>query len=203
MFLFLKSQKFKSYIKLARIDRPIGSWLLFFPCLWSILLATKDIFSLDHFIIIFLFALGSIVMRGAGCTYNDIIDKDIDKKVLRTAQRPLALGEISLKNAIIFLSLQLIVGLIILLQLNSLTIVIGLASVILILVYPYMKRITFWPQAWLALTFNWGALMGWSAITGTISWQAWTLYLAGFFWTLGYDTIYALQDRNVAVDRRI
>ena len=138
MFLFSEQQKLKSYIKLARIDRPIGSWLLFFPCLWSILLASKDIFSSGHLIIIVLFGVGSIVMRGAGCTYNDIIDKDIDQKVLRTAKRPLASGEISLKNAVFFLILQLTMGLIILLQLNSLTIVIGLASTILILVYPYL-----------------------------------------------------------------
>lgn len=186
----------RGYLKLARVDRPIGTWLLFWPCIWSILLATPNDVAAPRFDLLILFALGAAVMRGAGCTYNDIVDRDFDAKVSRTALRPIPAGEVSVRQAWIFLGLQLLTGFVILLQLNATTIGLGVASLILVLSYPFMKRITYWPQAWLGLTFNWGALMGWSAVTGSLDWPAAALYAAGFFWTLGYDTIYAHQDKE-------
>lgn len=186
----------RGYLKLARLDRPIGTWLLFWPCVWAILLATPAGQGAPSNGLILLFAVGAIVMRGAGCTYNDIVDRDFDAKVTRTAQRPIPAGDVSLRQAWVFLALQLLVGLIVLLQLNMMTIILGIASLALVLTYPFMKRITYWPQAWLGLTFNWGALMGWTAVTGSLTWPALALYAAGFFWTLGYDTIYAHQDKE-------
>lgn len=186
----------KGYLKLARLDRPIGTWLLLWPCLWAILLAE----SASHFTVsaelFILFTVGALAMRGAGCTYNDIIDRDFDGQVARTATRPIPAGEVSVRQAWGFLALQLLIGLGVLLQLNMMTIGLGVASLLLVLTYPFMKRITYWPQAWLGLTFNWGALMGWTAVTGSLSWTAVALYAAGFFWTLGYDTIYAHQDKE-------
>ena len=143
-----------------------------------------------------LFALGSVVMRGAGCTYNDIVDRDIDAKVERTRGRPIPSGAVSARAAAVFLVAQCLVGLAILLALNWFSVALGAASLILIAIYPFMKRITFWPQAWLGLTFNWGALLGYSAMTGHLSPAAFTLYAGCFFWTLGYDTIYAHQDKE-------
>ncbi len=186
----------RGYLKLARVDRPIGTWLLLWPCLWAILLAesfTRKPVSAELFI---LFIIGAIVMRGAGCTYNDIIDRDFDGKVARTASRPIPAGDVTVRQAWGFLAVQLVIGLGVLLQLNMMTIGLGLASLVLVLTYPFMKRITYWPQAWLGLTFNWGALMGWTAVTGSLSWAAAALYAAGFSWTLGYDTIYAHQDKD-------
>jgi len=141
-----------------------------------------------------LFAAGSVVMRGAGCTYNDIVDRDIDAAVARTRGRPIPSGAVSVKSAAIFLAAQCAIGLIILLQLNVFAIALGAASLVLIAIYPFMKRITWWPQAWLGLTFNWGALLGFAAQAGHLALPAWLLYAGCFFWTLGYDTIYALQD---------
>jgi len=186
----------RGYLKLARVDRPIGTWLLLWPCVWSVLLAAADSGSSPPLETLALFAIGAFVMRGAGCTYNDIIDRDFDAKVARTATRPIPAGEVSVRGAVTFLLLQLLCGLIVLLQFNTVTIGIGLASVLLVLSYPFMKRITYWPQAWLGLTFNWGALVGWTAVTGSFAWPALALYAAGFFWTLGYDTIYAHQDKE-------
>ncbi len=186
----------RGYLLLARADRPIGTWLLLWPCIWSILLAQGNGLSELRLDLILLFALGAMAMRGAGCTYNDIIDRDFDAKVARTAQRPIPSGEVSVPQAWVFLALQLLVGFAILIQLNTLTIRLGVASLLLVVSYPYMKRITFWPQAWLGLTFNWGALMGWTAVTGSLDWPAVALYAASFFWTLGYDTIYAHQDKE-------
>jgi 4-hydroxybenzoate polyprenyltransferase len=143
-----------------------------------------------------LFGIGALVMRGAGCTVNDIIDRDIDAKVVRTASRPLASGRLTLTQAFAFLGLQLAIGLVILLQLSATAIWLGVASLILVAVYPFMKRITWWPQAFLGLTFNWGALMGWAAVRNEVAWPAVLLYAAGFFWTLSYDTIYAHQDKE-------
>lgn len=186
----------QSYLKLARMDRPIGTWLLLWPCLWAIVLTTPGGIDAFRFDLMGLFIIGAIVMRGAGCTYNDIVDRDFDAKVARTALRPIPSGAVSVEQACTFLGLQLLVGLVVLLQFNPLTIGLGIASLVLVVTYPFMKRITFWPQVWLGLTFNWGALMGWTAVTGSIAWPAAVLYAAGFFWTLGYDTIYAHQDKE-------
>ena len=181
------------FARLARLDRPIGTWLLLLPGWWAIALAG---FGTADKMLVGLFLLGAIVMRGAGCTYNDIIDRDIDARVARTASRPLPSGQVSLGAAWIFLGLQLAAGLAVLLQLNTLAIIVATASLVLVFSYPFMKRITYWPQAWLGLTFNWGALVGWTAVRGGFEWAAAPLYAACFFWTLGYDTIYAHQDKG-------
>lgn len=186
----------RPYLKLARLDRPIGTWLLLWPCLWAIFLATPASATAQRLDLVALFAIGALVMRGAGCTYNDIIDRDFDAKVARTALRPIPAGDVSVRQAWVFLGLQLLTGLIVLLQLNLVTIGLGIASLLLVVTYPFMKRITYWPQAWLGLTFNWGAIMGWTAVTGSFEWPALALYAAGFCWTLGYDTIYAHQDKE-------
>ncbi|MDX1402325.1 MAG: 4-hydroxybenzoate octaprenyltransferase [Kiloniellales bacterium] len=188
-------------MKLARIDRPIGVWLLLYPCWCSYAMALKAtsnlaIANLNDLWLALLFAVGAFVMRAAGCTINDIADRDIDAKVARTALRPLPSGQISLLQAFVFLGLLLIAGLVVLLQFNSFTIWLGVSSLVLVASYPFMKRFTYWPQAWLGLTFNWGMLMGWSAVTGSLSAPAYLLYAAGIFWTLGYDTIYAHQDKE-------
>ena len=189
-------QRYRAYGQLARLDRPIGTWLLFWPCFWGLALAGAEIDNYPPLAMIALFALGSIVMRGAGCTFNDIADRDIDAKVARTAARPLPSGRVSLLGAWRFLILQALIGLVVLLQFNAATIGLGLASLVLVAAYPFMKRITYWPQFFLGLTFNWGALVGYSAITGHLTLPAVLLYAAGIFWTLGYDTIYAHQDRE-------
>ena len=183
----------RPYLRLARLDRPIGTWLLLFPCWWSLALAAPQWPDVWLFA---LFAVGSVVMRGAGCTVNDIADHKFDAQVARTAARPFPSGAVSVKQALAFLALQLALGLAILLQLNWFTIGLGVASLALVFPYPLMKRITWWPQAWLGLTFNWGALMGWAAVTGGLSAAPVLLYAAGILWTLGYDTIYAHQDKE-------
>ena len=183
----------RPYLRLARADRPIGTWLLVLPCWWSIALASA---AWPDAIMFILFAVGALVMRGAGCTVNDIIDRKIDAKVARTATRPIASGEISVFQAFIFLGFQLLLGLLILLQFNTFAVTLGISSLVLIGLYPFMKRITYWPQLFLGFTFNWGALLGWAAVTGTLSSPAIALYAAGIFWTLGYDTIYAHQDKE-------
>jgi len=191
------SPRLRPYLRLARIDRPIGIWLLLFPCWWGVILAgmispepQKEVLLMG------LFALGAVVMRGAGCTLNDIIDRDLDARVERTAVRPIPAGEISLRQALIFLALQLLLGLGVLLAFNPFTVLLGIAALPLVAAYPFMKRLTYWPQAFLGLTFNWGALMGWAALAGGLSAAALALYAAGIAWTLGYDTIYAHQDRE-------
>ncbi len=186
----------RPYLRLMRIDRPIGTWLLLFPCWWSLSLAATAGDRLPDARLILLFAIGAIVMRGAGCTVNDIADRDFDARVARTAGRPIASGEVSVLRAVIFLAAQLGLGLLILLQLNDFAILIGVASLPLIAAYPFMKRFTYWPQAWLGLAFNWGALLGWAAVTIGIGPPALLLYAAGIAWTLGYDTIYAHQDKE-------
>ncbi len=181
------------FARLSRLDRPIGTWLLLLPGWWALTLAD---FGQPNKEVAGLFLAGAVVMRGAGCTFNDIVDRDIDAQVARTAARPLPAGEVSLAAAWIWLALQLAAGLAILLQFNLQAIAVGAASLVLVATYPFMKRITYWPQAWLGLTFNWGAILGWTVVRGEIELSALPLYAAGFFWTLGYDTIYAHQDKQ-------
>ena len=184
----------RPYLRLARLDRPIGTWLLLFPCWWSVCLATPR-GALPDILLLVLFAIGALVMRGAGCTINDIADRDFDARVARTATRPLASGALSLKQAFVFLALQLALGLLVLWQFPPFAIWLGIASLALIVAYPFMKRITWWPQAFLGLTFNWGALLGWAAVHGSLAVAPIWLYVGGIFWTLFYDTIYAHQDK--------
>jgi 4-hydroxybenzoate polyprenyltransferase len=187
------------YLRLARVDRPIGTWLLLIPCWWGLALArasTGGILPVEALAYGILFAIGSFVMRGAGCTWNDILDRDFDGRVARTAGRPIPSGAVSVRQAFAFLALQLLAGLAVLLCFNGFTILLAIASLLLVATYPLMKRVTYWPQAFLGLTFNWGALVGWAAVTGGLATPALLLYAAGFFWTLGYDTIYAHQDKE-------
>lgn len=188
----------KPYLRLMRADRPIGTWLLLIPCWQGLALALADAPSrrADALYYALLCAIGAIAMRGAGCVYNDIIDREFDAKVARTALRPLASGQIKLRGAWTLLVALLLLGLAVLLQFNAYTIYLGLASLGLVALYPFMKRVTWWPQAWLGLTFNWGALVGFAALTGRLEPSALALYFAGMFWTLGYDTIYAHQDKE-------
>ncbi len=188
----------RPYAALARLDRPIGMWLLLLPGWWAIMLASGGVTRMDGaaWKTFALFGIGAIVMRAAGCVVNDLWDRDLDKKVGRTSARPLASGEVNVRQAIGFLVALLGVGLIILLQMNALTILLGILSLPLIAIYPLMKRFTWWPQLFLGFTFNFGALMGWSAVTGAIEFPAVLLYVGGIFWTLAYDTIYAHQDKE-------
>lgn len=188
----------RPYILLMRLDRPIGTWLLFLPAWWSILAANHGFigFSFSTALTLALFTIGAIVMRGAGCIINDLWDRDFDAKVERTRNRPLASGQITPKQAMAFLASLLLAGFAILLSFNLTTIILGIVSLIPVILYPLAKRITWYPQAVLGLTFNFGALMGAAAIQNDIPPFAWALYAAGFFWTLGYDTIYAQQDIN-------
>ncbi len=187
----------RPYAALARLDRPIGTWLLLFPCWWGIALTGLPIADPGQALYFaVLFALGAIVMRGAGCTFNDIVDRDFDAKVARTRARPIPSGAVSVHAAMTFLVAELIVGLLILLVLNRYAVLLGVASLLLVFTYPFMKRVTYWPQAFLGLAFNWGALMGYAAASGTLGPAALALYIGGIFWTLGYDTIYAHQDKE-------
>ena len=181
------------YARLARLDRPIGTWLLLFPVWWGTALASPD---WPDPVLLLLFALGAVAMRGAGCTLNDIADREYDAKVARTRLRPLPSGRVTVKQAVVFLLAQLAVGAAVLFSLNGTSILLGLAVLGLIGTYPFMKRITYWPQLFLGLNFNWGALIGWTAVTGSLGAPPVLLYLGGVFWTLGYDTIYAHQDKE-------
>ena len=181
--------KLRACLELARLDRPTGSWLLLFPCWWSLALAGGASAKLY-----LCFGLGAFVMRGAGCTVNDLIDRKLDAEVERTRGRPLPSGRISVPAALLFLAFELALGLAILLQLNRPAIAWGAASLLLVVTYPFMKRLTWWPQLFLGFTFNWGALLGWVAARGHLDWPAVVLYAGGIAWTLGYDTIYAHQD---------
>jgi 4-hydroxybenzoate polyprenyltransferase len=183
----------RPYLRLARLDRPIGTWLLLFPCWWGLALAGAG---WPDPALLLAFAVGALVMRGAGCTFNDIVDRDFDARVERTRARPLPSGAVTLKGALLFLGLQLAIGLAILLTFNRFTVGLGVASLALVFTYPFMKRITWWPQAFLGLTFNWGALVGWSAETGALGLPALLLYAGAVAWTVGYDTIYAHQDKE-------
>lgn len=182
----------RPYFRLARLDRPTGIWLLLLPCWWAIAMASPTAASGIGMTV--LFTIGAVAMRGAGCTVNDIIDRKIDAQVERTRGRPLPSGQVGVFGALVFLALLLVIGLGVLIQLNLFTIILGVASLVLVGAYPLMKRLIWWPQAFLGLTFNWGAIMGWTAVTGHIGWGAILLYAAGFCWTLVYDTIYAHQD---------
>ncbi|MFV2091482.1 MAG: 4-hydroxybenzoate octaprenyltransferase [Hyphomicrobiales bacterium] len=191
-----------AYARLARLDRPIGSWLLMWPCWWGVALAWAAAPGTDIVwpaVLLVLFGLGAVAMRGAGCTYNDLVDADIDARVARTRNRPIPSGQVSRRAAAIFLVLQSLAGLAVLIAISggnvwSFTFGLGLASLALVAIYPFMKRVTYWPQLFLGLAFNWGALLGWSAVTGGLAAPAVLLYGAGIAWTLGYDTIYAHQD---------
>jgi 4-hydroxybenzoate polyprenyltransferase len=180
----------QAYARLARLDRPAGSWLLFWPCAAGVALAGG--LAMDWPLVLW-FLIGSIAMRAAGCVWNDIIDRKLDAQVARTRARPVASGAISVPAALAFATALSLIGLLVLLQLRPLAQAVALASLLLVAAYPFMKRITWWPQAWLGLTFNWGVLVGYTAIAAPSPAMA-LLYLAGIFWTLGYDTIYALQD---------
>src|SRR5579862_8111166 len=181
------------YARLARLDRPIGTWLLLFPGWWGIALASPH--WPDPWLML-LFAIGAVAMRGAGCTLNDIADRDYDGQVARTRLRPIPSGRVTVTQAAIFMAAQLAVGAAILFSLNRTSVILGIAVLTLIATYPFMKRITYWPQLFLGLNFNWGALLGWAAVTGRLAWPPMLLYLGGIFWTLGYDTIYAHQDKE-------
>ena len=183
----------RPYMRLARADRPIGAWLLLIPCWWGLALASNG---WPDWSFIALFFVGAFVMRAAGCTVNDLADRNFDRVVARTANRPIASGQLTLFHATVFLVILLIIGLAILLQFNTITIYLGVASLLLVVIYPFMKRFTYWPQAFLGLTFNWGSLMGWTTISGELNAPALWLYAAGVCWTLGYDTIYAHQDKT-------
>lgn len=184
----------RPYARLMRLDRPIGSWLLLLPCWWGTAMASTGMW--PSLWLLLIFAVGTIVMRGAGCTYNDIVDRDFDGMVARTATRPIPSGDVSLRQAIVFLIALLLAGFAILLTFNAYTIWLGVLSLVLVFTYPLMKRVTYWPQIFLGLAFNWGALMSWAAVKGVLDWPAVVLYMAGIFWTLGYDTIYAHQDKE-------
>jgi 4-hydroxybenzoate polyprenyltransferase len=185
------------YLRLARFDRPIGFFLLAFPCFWSVAMAER---SLEEPFpdpwLLFLFAVGAIAMRGAGCTYNDLIDREIDAQVARTRSRPLPSGQVTPRGAFIFMLMLCFIGLAVLLSFNTTTILLGLGVIPIVALYPFVKRFSHWPQAVLGLAFNWGALLGWPAVLGRLDWPAIVLYAGAVAWTIGYDTIYAHQDRE-------
>lgn len=186
----------RPYLRLMRLDRPIGAWLLFWPCVFGLFLGAAARGEAPNFWYVFLCGVGSIVMRGAGCTFNDIVDRDFDAKVERTRGRPIPSGAVSVKSAAMFAFALALAGLFILLSFNAFAIGLGASSLFLVAVYPFMKRITWWPQAWLGLTFNWGVVFGYAAETGSLDAAALVFYTGTFFWTLGYDTIYAHQDKE-------
>jgi 4-hydroxybenzoate polyprenyltransferase len=187
----------RPYLRLARLDRPIGSWLLLIPCWWSTALAGLAAHeSIPNVRYIILFFIGAFAMRGAGCTWNDIVDRDLDGRVERTRSRPIPSGQVSVAQAAAFLIGQALIGLVVLVQFNAFAIATGIASLAIIAVYPFMKRITYWPQIVLGLAFSWGALMGWAATFGRLDPPAFILYAGSIAWVIGYDTIYAHQDRE-------
>ena len=186
----------RPYLRLARLDRPIGSWLLLMPCWWSVGLAGMHSGRFPSVWHIVLFFIGAFAMRGAGCTWNDLVDRDLDRRVERTRSRPIPSGQVSVAQATAFMVLQALVGLAVLLQFNRFTVMCGFASLLVVAVYPFMKRITYWPQIVLGLAFSWGALMGWPAAFARLDWPAFVLYAGSISWVIGYDTIYAHQDRE-------
>ncbi len=194
-FLAILPAGMRPYALLARFDRPIGWWLLYWPCAWGLTLAGG---AWSHWPLLVWMLLGAIVMRGAGCVYNDIVDRDLDAKVARTAARPVASGEVSVRNALMWTLLLSMIGLVVLLRLPVPAQIVAVASIALVAAYPFMKRITWWPQAWLGLVFSWGALVGWIAVGGGANDQGGLalpfLYAGTIAWVIGYDTIYALQD---------
>jgi 4-hydroxybenzoate polyprenyltransferase len=185
----------RPYLRLARFDRPIGSWLLLMPCWWSAALSAGVAHRLDRLPLdVLLFFIGAFVMRGAGCTWNDITDRDLDAQVERTRSRPIPAGQVSVKAALVFLVAQALVGLVVLLQFNRFAVATGIASLLIVAIYPFMKRITWWPQIVLGLAFSWGALMGFAASFGRLDLTAFVLYAGSICWVIAYDTIYAHQD---------
>ena len=194
------SPRLRPWLRLARLDRPIGTWLLFWPCVFGLLVGAaadeRRFLEWRDLYYALLFGIGALVMRGAGCTFNDIIDRGIDAQVARTRDRPIPSGAITTRQAVLFLIVQCLVGLSVLLQFNWFAVALGAASLLLVAAYPFMKRVTWWPQAWLGLTFNWGALLGFAAQTGRLDIADAMLYAGLIFWTLGYDTIYAHQDKH-------
>lgn len=187
----------RPYARLMRLERPIGWWLLLLPCWWGLALGQIAYGGgVPNPWYALLFLIGAIIMRGAGCTLNDIADRDFDGRVERTRLRPIPAGQVSVRQALAFLVLLCLLGLVILLQFNWFTVVTGAASLVIVAVYPFMKRITYWPQAVLGLAFNWGALVGWEAVHGSLSLAPLLLYAGGVSWTLAYDTIYAHQDKE-------
>ena len=186
----------RPYLRLARLDRPIGSWLLLLPCWWSVALAAVHAGTQVNAWHLLLFFVGAFAMRGAGCTWNDIVDRDLDARVERTRSRPIPSGQVTVAAAAAFLALQALLGLAVLLQFNGFTVLVGLASLGVVAIYPFMKRVTYWPQIVLGLAFSWGALMGWPATFGRLDAPAVLLYAGAICWVIGYDTIYAHQDRE-------
>ncbi|MBI3703085.1 MAG: 4-hydroxybenzoate octaprenyltransferase [Rhizobiales bacterium] len=186
----------RPYLRLARLDRPIGSWLLLMPCWWSAGLAGMHAGHLPSPWHIVLFFIGAFAMRGAGCTWNDLVDRDLDTKVERTRSRPIPSKQVTVPQATLFMLAQALIGLLVLLQFNTFTIFCGFASLLVVAIYPFMKRITYWPQIVLGLAFSWGALIGWPAAFGRLDWPALVLYAGSISWVIAYDTIYAHQDRE-------
>ena len=190
-------QHLKIFIELTRLNKPIGFMLLFWPCSWGLAYAylkTENLNLFSYYLI--LFFLGSVLMRSAGCIFNDIVDKDFDKKVKRTKTRPIASGKITVYRSLIYVLSLCFIAFLILMQFNLLTIILGMSSMILAFSYPFMKRITYWPQLFLGITFNWGIIMAWTSMTNYITPEIIILYTSAIFWTLGYDTIYGAQDMS-------
>jgi len=186
----------RPYLRLARLDRPIGSWLLLMPCWWSVGLAGMRVEHFPSLWHIVLFFIGAFAMRGAGCTWNDLVDRNLDGLVERTRSRPIPSGQVTVAEATAFMVAQALIGLLVLIQFNRFTVFTGLASLLVVAIYPFMKRITYWPQIVLGLAFSYGALMGWPAAFGQLDWPAIVLYAGSISWVIGYDTIYAHQDRE-------
>ena len=191
-FIGALPQRWRPFASLMRLDRPIGTWLLFWPCAWSVALAGVG----GRWELFLWLLLGAFAMRSAGCVYNDLVDRDLDQRVERTRLRPLASGRVSLAGAWTLIAILAALGLLVLLQLPPAAQLIALASIAPVAAYPFMKRITWWPQAWLGLVFGWGALVGWPAVTGSFDWPPLLLWLGTIFWVLGYDTLYAIQDQE-------
>ncbi len=186
----------RPYLRLARLDRPIGSWLLLMPCWWSVGLAGMRVEQFPSLWHIVLFFIGAFAMRGAGCTWNDLVDRNLDRLVERTRSRPIPSGQVTVAEATAFMVAQALIGFLVLIQFNRFTVFTGLASLLVVAIYPFMKRITYWPQIVLGLAFSYGALMGWPAAFGRLDWPAIVLYAGSISWVIGYDTIYAHQDRE-------
>ncbi len=182
--------RLRPYASLMRLDRPIGTWLLYWPCAWSVALAGVN----ERWDLFLWLGLGAFAMRSAGCVYNDIVDRNLDVKVERTRLRPIASRRVSVRSAWVLIALLCLVGLLVLLQLNLTAAAVALVSIAPVAAYPFMKRITWWPQAWLGLVFSWGALVGWPAVTGSLDWPALLLWFGSIAWVIGYDTLYAIQD---------
>ena len=184
--------RLRPYASLMRLDRPIGTWLLFWPCAWSVALAGVA----ERWDLFLWLALGAFAMRSAGCVYNDIVDSDLDREVERTRLRPLASRRVRLGSAWALIALLCLIGFLVLLQLKLTAVIVALASLAPVAAYPFMKRITWWPQAWLGLVFSWGALVGWPAVIGSLSWTPFLLWFGSVAWVVGYDTLYAIQDKE-------